>query len=92
MARRKFDWNAVTEQIKTQDKPKSFGQAEDDLYKPKLNDQGNANVLLRFLPPHPDEELPFVKKYSHGFKGVNGWFIEDCPTTIGEKCPVNVAA
>lgn len=89
MARRSFDWGSVTEQIKKQDKPKSFGGGEDeDLYKPQVNKEGNANVLIRLLPPHLEEELPFVKKYSHGFQGPNGWFIEDCPTSIGEKCPV----
>jgi hypothetical protein len=88
MARRSFDWNSVTEQIKKQDKPKSFGGGDEDLFKPQVNKEGNANVLMRFLPPHLDEELPFVKKYSHGFQGPNGWFIEDCPTSIGEKCPV----
>tara|TARA_R110001606_G_scaffold14319_2_gene60678 strand:+ start:18261 stop:19184 length:924 start_codon:yes stop_codon:yes gene_type:complete len=88
MARRSFDWKSVTEQIKKQDKPKSFGGGDDDLFKPQVNKEGNAMILMRFLPPHLDEELPFVKKYSHGFQGPNGWFIEDCPTSIGEKCPV----
>ncbi len=88
MARRSFDWGSVTEQIKKQDKPKSFGGGDEDLYKPQVNKEGVANVLMRFLPPHLDEELPFVKKYNHGFQGPNGWFIEDCPTSIGEKCPV----
>jgi hypothetical protein len=88
MARRSFDWGSVTEQIKKQDKPKSFGGGDEDLFKPQVNKEGNANILMRFLPPHLDEELPFVKKYSHGFQGPNGWFIEDCPTSIGEKCPV----
>ena len=22
------------------------------------------------------------------FKGVGGWYIEECPTTVGKKCPV----
>ena len=89
MARRKFDWNTVTEQIKSQDKPKSFNNAADEgLFKAQVNSDGNANILMRFLPPAPGEELPFVKKYNHGFQGVNGWFIEDCPTSIGKPCPV----
>lgn len=87
---RKFDWTALNEKISALDKKASFGGGEDEenFYKPKTDDSGNANVLVRFLPPHPDEDLPFVKKYSHGFMGVNGWFIEDCPTTNGEPCPV----
>jgi hypothetical protein len=26
--------------------------------------------------------------FSHGFQGKGGWFIENCPTTLGKKCPV----
>ena len=26
--------------------------------------------------------------FSHGFKGKGGWYIENCPTTIGRKCPL----
>ena len=91
MARnRKFDWNAVNSKIKELDQKKGFSDGDDDVfYKPKTDDQGNANVLIRFLPPHPEEDLPFVKKYNHGFQTVSGgWFIEDCPTTVGKDCPV----
>jgi hypothetical protein len=86
--RRKFDWNMVNEKIKELDKKPQSSHSEEDFYKPKLDEYGNGNVLMRFLPPHPDEDLPFVKKYNHGFQGPNGWFIEDCPTTIGKECPV----
>jgi hypothetical protein len=34
------------------------------------------------------EDIPWVKLYSHAFKGKGGWFIHNCPTTLGEKCPV----
>jgi|TARA_R110001592_G_scaffold173053_1_gene411721 hypothetical protein len=90
MARnRSFDWNAVNSKIKEMDTKKSFGGGDEDVYyKPKTDDQGNAMVLIRFLPPHPEEDLPFVKKYNHGFQSVNGWYIEDCPTTVGKDCPV----
>ena len=33
--------------------------------------------------------MPFVRTFSHGFKGPSGsWLIENCPTTKGHKCPV----
>jgi hypothetical protein len=32
-----------------------------------------------------------VSVYSHTFKGKGGYFWENCPTTIGEKCPVCAA-
>jgi len=88
--RRSFDWNSVNDKIKELDKKPQYGNSGDDdvFYKPKTDEQGNGNVLIRFLPPHPEETLPFVKKYNHGFQSANGWFIEDCPTSIGEKCPI----
>lgn len=87
--RRTFNWDKVIDDIKTKESPKTY---EDDskkgLYSPKLDDTGNAAVIIRFLPPHPEESSPFVKIFNHGFKDINGWFIENCPSTIGEKCPV----
>lgn len=88
--RRSFNWTAVNDKIKELDKKPQYGKGGDDevFYKAKTDEQGNGNVLIRFLPPHPEETLPFVKKYNHGFQSANGWFIEDCPTSIGEKCPI----
>jgi hypothetical protein len=50
---------------------------------------GNGSAIIRFLPAKDvgDEDLPFVKLYSHGYKQTGQWFIEHCPTTINEKCP-----
>ena len=30
----------------------------------------------------------WAKTWNHGFQGVGGWYIEECPTTVGKKCPV----
>ena len=50
---------------------------------------GNGSAVIRFLPKHPDDELPWVQLYSHGFQSDSGkWFIDNCPSTIGESCPV----
>lgn len=46
---------------------------------------------IRFLPAPKGEDIPWVRVWSHGFKGPNGsWFIENCPTTRGiqDGCPV----
>lgn len=47
-------------------------------------------AVIRFLPAPKDEELPWVRLFSHGFKGPGGkWFIENCPTTLGQRpCPI----
>jgi len=53
---------------------------------------GNGFAVIRFLPAKSDEDVPFVKTYSHGFQGPAGkWFIDECPTTIGQDCPVCTA-
>jgi hypothetical protein len=39
------------------------------------------------LLQHPADELPVIPYYNHAFQ-VKEWFIEDCPFTIGELCPV----
>ena len=60
-------------------------------YYPERNKEGTASVVLRLLPT-PEEDgagIPFVKIFSHGFKGPQGkWFIDTCPTTYKEDCPV----
>jgi len=59
-----------------------------NLFKLETDKAGNGRAVIRFLPAPPNEELPFVKLYNHGFQ-VNGrWFIENCPTTLGEECAV----
>ena len=86
--RRNFDWNALTQKIVEGDKKKSYEQDE-GFFTPKFAEDGTFNAIVRFLPPHQSEDLPFQKVYSHGFQGdAGGWFIENCPTTLGHKCPL----
>lgn len=68
--------------------PSSGGRVDDKkFYYPERDKAGNGSAIIRFLPGKTDDDIPFVKTYSHGFKGATGkWFIEDCPTTIGEPC------
>lgn len=59
-----------------------------NLFKLETDKAGNGRAVIRFLPAPPNEDLPFVKLYNHGFQ-VNGrWFIENCLTTLGEECAV----
>lgn len=61
----------------------------DDRYWSATQDKsGNGKAVIRFLPPPIGEDVPFVKLFSYGFKGPGGWFIENCPTTIGLPSPV----
>jgi hypothetical protein len=46
-----------------------------------------GSAVIRFLPAPDGEDLPWVKMFSHGFQGNNGWYIENSLTTIGQKDP-----
>ena len=62
---------------------------DDTMWKLEGDKAGNATAVIRFLPAREDEELPWVKLYSHGFQGPSGrWYIQNCPTTIGRESPV----
>lgn len=57
-------------------------------YYPARDTAGSGTATIRFLPGKTEDDIPFVKVYTHGFKGPTGkWYIEDCPTTIGQDCP-----
>lgn len=49
---------------------------------------GNGSAVIRFLCATEGDKDPVVKTFSHHFQGKGGWLIENCPTTIGQKCPV----
>lgn len=61
---------------------------DDRFWRPTLDSASNGYAVIRFLPSVEGEDIPWVKLYSHAFKGKSGWFIHNCPTTLGEKCPV----
>jgi hypothetical protein len=55
-----------------------------------LDKSGNGFAVIRFLPAPGEEVLPYVRMFSHGFKGPTGqWFIELSRTTLGEPDPVS---
>jgi len=66
---------------------KRSGNSDDRFYYPQLDENKNGSAVIRFLPPAEGEDAPWVKVYSHGFKETGGWYIEECPTTIGNDCP-----
>ena len=60
-------------------------------WQPEVDKAGNGMAVIRFLPAPAvdgDDALPWVRVFSHGFQGPGGWFIDNCLTTINEKCPV----
>lgn len=63
----------------------SYGENLDE-FKLETDKAGNGRAILRFLPAPSGEEASFVRLYNHGFQVNNKWFIENCPTTIGQPC------
>lgn len=71
--------------IETEQKGNNF--VDERIWNPIIDKAGNGFAVIRFLPAPDGEEIPYVRLYNHGFKNDAGkWFIENCPTTIGEKC------
>jgi hypothetical protein len=64
---------------------------DDRFWKLDIDKAGNGSAVIRFLPAPENEDFPFVRYWSHQFKGVGGWLWENCPTSIGKDCPVCAA-
>ena len=73
--------------------PNKDGSADTRFWQPELDKSGNGVAVIRFLPAPAidgDEALPWVRLFTHGFKGPTGkWYIENSLTTIGQKDPVS---
>jgi hypothetical protein len=81
--------NSVASLTERLDKLTSKESYKDErMWKPGIDKAGNGYAVVRFLPEIEGEDAPFVAVYSHAFKGKGGWLFENCPTTLGEKCPV----
>jgi len=62
---------------------------DDRFWKPEVDQAGNGFAVIRFLPAVDGEDVPWVRIFTHGFKGPGGWYIENSLTTIGKKDPVS---
>ena len=68
------------------------GDSKEHYWKPEVDKSGNGIATFRFLPSpaidNDEDALPWVKVFSHGFKGPGGWLIDNCLTTKSNQCPV----
>ena len=84
----KIDWSKTMDKIREQATTKGTKSFKDErIYYPQFQKNGTAQAIIRFLPSK-DTDIPFVSMYSHSVKGMGGYYIEDCPTTIKKECPV----
>lgn len=68
---------------------KGSGSSDDRFWKPTVDSAGNGSAVIRFLPAPKGEDVPWVRIWSHGFKGPTGkWYMENSLTTIGQDDPV----
>lgn len=59
--------------------------SDDRFWKASVDKAGNGMAIIRFLPPPQNEDVPFVRLFSHAFQGPGGWYIENSLTTIGKQ-------
>jgi hypothetical protein len=69
---------------------KGFQDGDKGEWKLKLDNAGNGQAVIRFLPSKNEEAAPFAILINHGFRKNNQWYIENCTSTHGDydSCPV----
>lgn len=92
LKRNRSDFAKLTKAVE-QTTQSSEGGSKDDtrFWQPEVDKAGNGMAVIRFLPAPQadgDDALPWVRVFSHGFQGPGGWLIDNCLTTLNEKCPV----
>lgn len=97
---RNSDFGKITQEFEKVANPQSGGSNNDNrFWKLEADKAGNASATIRFLPRtvktvdgvEKMDELPWVRIFSHGFKGPTGkWYIENSLTTLGEQDPVGL--
>lgn len=79
----------LTEQLQKISGSQQQNDDSDLFWQPKTDKAGNGSAVIRFLPAPKGEDVPFVRVFSHGFKGPTGsWYIENSLTTLGKPDPV----
>ncbi len=78
----------IKDSIKKLIKPANNSYADDRFWSITKDTTGNGSATIRFLPQKDPSESPIVLTFRHAFQNKGKWFIEECPYTIGGKCPV----
>lgn len=82
---------AIKEALQKQSSGGSDRSENPNLWYPKLDEAGNGYAVIRFMPPAEGNNIPWAKRFKHGFKDKGGWLIAECPTTIDKDCPICAA-
>jgi hypothetical protein len=92
LKRNSNSFEKLTKAIEATSQSADAGSKEDTrFWQPEVDKAGNGMAVIRFLPAPAvdgDDALPWVRVFSHGFQGPGGWLIDNCLTTLNDKCPV----
>jgi len=93
LKRNRSSLDKLTKAIEASTQSNSEAGSKDDtrMWQPSVDKSGNGMAVIRFLPAPAvdgDDALPWIRVFSHGFQGPGGWYIDNCLTTLNEKCPV----
>ena len=92
LKRNRGNFEQLSKAIESVAQPSESGGKDDTrFWQPTVDKSGNGMAVIRFLPAPAvdgDDALPWVRVFNHGFQGPGGWYIDNCLTTINEKCPV----
>jgi hypothetical protein len=82
--------DALLQKLAEQAKQQDQKAGQDDRFWKMTIDQKTklGSAIIRFLPAPQNDVLAWVRLFRHAFKAGGGWFIDNCPTTIGRQCPV----
>jgi hypothetical protein len=86
------NFDSLMKEVEKIANPQGQENSRDDerFWQPTVDKAGNGYAVIRFLPAPKGEEMPWVRVWSHGFKGPTGkWYIENSLTTIGKPDPVS---
>lgn len=62
---------------------------DDRFWKLATDATKNGSATIRFLPAAEGESVPFVRIWTHAFKGSGGWYFENSLTTLNQPDPVS---
>ena len=79
--------NKLTQELEKISSPSFDNSADDKFWKLTVDKTGNGHAVIRFLPAPEGEDIPWVRRWDHGFQGPGGWYIENSMTSNGKKDP-----
>ena len=92
LKRQSGNLDKLSEAIKNLNASSEATDNRDNYWKAEVDKSGNGMATIRFLPTSEkdgEDELPWVKVFSHGFQGPGGqWLIDNCLTTKNQQCPI----